>query len=176
MTLPCDPLRLLILADDPLARRGLAALLEGQAGILVVGAGHLQEDLPALQDETRPDILLVDLGWDPLAKVASLSGHTGTGLPVVALLVDPEAIASGLGQETGQVLLSVETGSPADRAELILGDMMVGFDGHPVRRMDDLIPLLSGEAVGKSATIRVLRAGRVEERAIVDGERPARGR
>jgi DNA-binding NarL/FixJ family response regulator len=80
-----DEHRALIVADDPLARAGLSALLAGQEGCVVVGQ-VAAADLPDLLDIYRPDALLWDLGWDPDAD--RLPDFGELGLPVVALLPD----------------------------------------------------------------------------------------
>ncbi|NDJ76480.1 MAG: hypothetical protein GYB65_09490, partial [Chloroflexi bacterium] len=55
-----DEVRVLMVADDPLARAGLAALLADR--VQVVG----QTDSADLAlDVYRPDVVLWDLGWDP---------------------------------------------------------------------------------------------------------------
>jgi len=96
-------------------------------------------------------------------------GYLGIGAQSVHL---PEALAARLGQPLGQLLLSVEPGGPADKAGLLLGDVIVAFDGAPVQRMDDLVALLTSERVGQPARIRLIRAGAEEERTIIVGERP----
>jgi DNA-binding NarL/FixJ family response regulator len=82
-----NPYRVLIIADDPLARAGLAALLADQDGCTVVG--QVAGDDPAL-DVYRPDALIWDLGWDP--DPAALP-DLDSGPPVVALLPDPTQAA-----------------------------------------------------------------------------------
>ena len=64
-----------------------------------------------------------------------------------------------VGQETGLLLVSVQPGSPADEAGLLLGDTLVALAGQPVRHMDDLMTLLSGDRVG-AATPGAFRARR----------------
>ncbi|MBW7886666.1 MAG: DNA-binding response regulator, partial [Caldilineaceae bacterium] len=56
--------RLLIIANDPLARAGLAALLGGQEHVTVVGQTN-DADLDAVLAVFEPDVLVWDLGWDP---------------------------------------------------------------------------------------------------------------
>jgi len=72
-------LSLLIVADDPLARAGLAALLAGQSALSVAGQSDCGPQLDALVQERAPDALLWDLGWD--------FGETGNG-PVLERLTD----------------------------------------------------------------------------------------
>lgn len=58
-------LRVLVVAEDPLARAGLALLLADSAGLQVVGqvggAASLTDDVALY----RPDAVLWDLGWNP---------------------------------------------------------------------------------------------------------------
>jgi S1-C subfamily serine protease len=68
------------------------------------------------------------------------------------------------------LLGSVEAGSPAERAGLFMGDTIVALDGQPVRHIDDLQALLSGDRVGKAATARIVRGGQVMEVGVVIGE------
>lgn len=84
-------LRVLIVADDPLARRGLALLLDDVPGCTVVAASSSQ-DPPA----GGADVIVWDLGWDPPDGLA-LEGVTGfsTAVPLVMLLpegFDPAAV------------------------------------------------------------------------------------
>jgi DNA-binding NarL/FixJ family response regulator len=65
MSSPPDDLRILIVADDPLARTGLALLLEQQGDCQIVGQVDSQVDLLAGLDTYRPDVILWDLGWEP---------------------------------------------------------------------------------------------------------------
>ncbi len=95
-------------------------------------------------------------------------GHLGVKVQPVRL---PATIASQIGQETGVLLLSVEADSPAERAGLLLGDTIVALDGQPVRDIDDLMALLSGDRVGSSAPVRVLRGGEVRDLTVTIGDR-----
>jgi len=83
-----EPYRVLIVADDPLARAGLAALLAGQEGCVVVGQAAGDDDLPGAVDVYRPDVLIWDLGWDAGPAPADLPDFRESGLPVVVLLPD----------------------------------------------------------------------------------------
>jgi S1-C subfamily serine protease len=94
-------------------------------------------------------------------------GYLGVGAQGVRL---PAALANQLDQETGLLLGSVEAGSPAERSGLFMGDTIVAFDGQPVRHLDDLLALLSGDRVGKTAPVRIVRGGQVMEVSVVVGE------
>lgn len=79
--------RVLIIADDPLARAGLATLLADLPGVVVAGRVSGADDLPAAFETCRPDVLLWDLGWKPEAALSRLTEGRRT-LPVVALAED----------------------------------------------------------------------------------------
>lgn len=83
----------------------------------------------------------------------------------------PEALAEEIGQNTGVLLVDVEPVSPAAQAGLLLGDTIVAVDGEPVRTLDDLLALLSGDRVGKTVPVRVVRGGQVQEFTATVGER-----
>ncbi|MDP8926329.1 MAG: trypsin-like peptidase domain-containing protein [Actinomycetota bacterium] len=57
----------------------------------------------------------------------------------------------------GAQVENVAPNSPADRAGLQQGDLIVGFDGDPVRSTDDLLNFLDGSAIGRDAELRVRR-------------------
>jgi two-component system, NarL family, nitrate/nitrite response regulator NarL len=82
-----DDLRVLVVADDPLARAGLATLLAGQPGCSVVGQVAGDVDLAVTRQVYSPDVLVWDLGWsDPTLSLERLAGLHD--VPVVALVSD----------------------------------------------------------------------------------------
>ena len=80
-------LSVLIVADDPLARAGLAALLAGEASVAVAGQSGSDADLGAALDAFLPDAVVWDLGWEPAGRTRALSDFVERHVvPVVALL------------------------------------------------------------------------------------------
>jgi S1-C subfamily serine protease len=94
------------------------------------------------------------------------------GLAGQNVALDPAA-ARALGMPGGGVLvLSVEPGSPASRAGVEEGDVVVALDGEPVGGIDGLHKLLTEERIEAPAVLGVLRrSGRVEL-PVVPGEAP----
>jgi S1-C subfamily serine protease len=84
----------------------------------------------------------------------------------------PEDLA-GDGRQVGLMLVAVEPGSPASAAGLALGDVIIALDSVPVRRMDELLALLTDERIGQAVPVRVLRGGQPRDLAVTVGERPA---
>ena len=62
-----------------------------------------------------------------------------------------------LRQESGVFVMSVADGSPARKAGLREGDVIIALDGKPVAGVDDLHRLLTDARVGVSSSLIVLR-------------------
>lgn len=80
-------------------------------------------------------------------------------------------LANGLVQSSSATITSSEPGSPANRAGLLSGDMIVSLDGQPVTGADDLIRLLTGERIGRIIEVGVLRLGKPRVFTLVPEER-----
>ncbi|MCE9646042.1 MAG: S1C family serine protease [Chloroflexi bacterium] len=74
-------------------------------------------------------------------------------------------------QETGLLLVGLEEDSPAGKAGLMVGDILVSIAGQPVEHHDELFARLSGDMAGKSVAVEILRGGKVESVNVVVGER-----
>ena len=94
-------------------------------------------------------------------------GYLGVGAQPIQL---PETFAKQLGQETGLLLVLVESG-PAEKGGLFLGDTIVSLAGQPVRHLNDLFAILTGDRVGKSTPVKILRGGQSHELSVTIGER-----
>jgi len=53
----------------------------------------------------------------------------------------------------------------------MVGDILVGVDGSPVKDHDDLFARLTDDVIGKSTPIDVLRGGQPQSVDVVIGER-----
>ena len=88
--MPISPhnLRILLVAGDPLARAGLAALLANQTDLTVVGQVAAEGDLASHISAYLPDVLLWDLGWNPAVLLDRLAEFTELAPPVLVLVPD----------------------------------------------------------------------------------------
>lgn len=62
--------------------------------------------------------------------------------------------------DTGVLLVSFETNgeaSAAKEAGLLAGDIVIEFDGNPIRGIDDLHKLLTDERIGRRCTVTIIR-------------------
>ncbi len=97
-------------------------------------------------------------------------GLGGQNVPIPRRLVR----AHHLPVETGVLVVSVEEGSPAKRAGLAEGDVIVRYGQHPVAGIDDLHGVLIDEEVGVRSTLGILRASGLATLDIIPAESPAR--
>ena len=96
-------------------------------------------------------------------------GYLGIGAQPVRL---PSALAQRVGQETGLLVVSLESGGPAERQGIVIGDIFVALGGQPVRHMDDLLASLSADRIGSGVKAGLIRGGAFQEITLVIGERP----
>jgi S1-C subfamily serine protease len=75
-----------------------------------------------------------------------------------------------LPKETGVVVVSVEDKSPAKRAGVREGDVIVALEAHPVAGVDDLHRVLTDVRVGVSCSLTILRHTEKLEMKIVPEE------
>jgi len=71
----------------------------------------------------------------------------------------PPKIAERLGQRNGLRVVEVVPGSPAGKAGLYLGDVIISAGGRPVQNVQALLKLMLGPAIGSRLQITVLRRG-----------------
>ena len=84
----------------------------------------------------------------------------------------PRAIeAHGLKTPGGILVISIESGSPAQRSGLLKGDVIIGFNDKPISHIDDLHRLLTDKHLGIQSTIEILRGREKLALDIVPDER-----
>jgi S1-C subfamily serine protease len=119
-------------------------------------------------DVTRVTKELLEKGYVP-------QGYLGVGVYPVAI---PESLKSKLSLQnpTGILILNVEKGGPAERAGVLLGDVLISLDSTPMEKIEDLQTFCSSGVIGKSVNARIIRGGALIEKSIVAGERPQKAR
>jgi S1-C subfamily serine protease len=80
-----------------------------------------------------------------------------------------------LTQETGVLVAGLEPESPATRAGLLEGDVLLALDGAPTPAVDALHKLLTADRIGERAIVTFLRGVEVRRHAIIPLEMPGRG-
>jgi serine protease Do len=81
----------------------------------------------------------------------------------------------GLADEKGALVSEVVSGSPADKAGLKAGDIILEFDGRQIHEMNELPRIVAATLVGRKVPVRIMRDGKqslvtVEVDRLKDGE------
>jgi S1-C subfamily serine protease len=109
---------------------------------------------------------------DPLLAEGRIArGWLGVGLQPV--MVPDSLRAAAAGRDSGMMVVSLTPGGPAAAAGVLPGDIMLDLDGTPVRRARALAVAMGPEQIGRSVTLRLLRAGALHTLSVVIAARPA---
>jgi S1-C subfamily serine protease len=107
---------------------------------------------------------------DELLKSGHISrGYLGVTIQPARL---PPELSQQLGQETGLLVMSVESGSSAEQAGIVYGDTIVSISGEVIRNWDDLHAALSKDKIGVKVPVRIIRAGKLQELQTIVSEHP----
>ncbi len=78
----------------------------------------------------------------------------------------------GLQTETGAIVAGVHAASPAHRAGIRVGDVILSAAGRPVYNSKTLMNIIAGHPPGSTLPLHILRSGKVYNLEAVMGERP----
>ena len=94
-------------------------------------------------------------------------GRLGVGIGDVSKEV---AESLGRGKPQGALVSNVEAGSPADKAGIEAGDIILKFDGKKIEKSSDLPRAVGGTKPGTASTVTVFRRGSTKDYPIMVGE------
>jgi S1-C subfamily serine protease len=156
------------LRPDLTLYRGFAggALVDGMGR--VVGMNTMGKRGTAL---TIPAETIERVVGQLVAKGRISRGYLGVGMQPIRL--SPQlSSALNLTMPTGTILIHIEPQSPADRGGLVLGDILISWNGLPLLDPSDVRALLNrGDSVGQQVKIGAIRGGALVELSIEIGER-----
>ncbi|MFB2976040.1 S1C family serine protease [Microseira sp. BLCC-F43] len=97
-------------------------------------------------------------------------GYLGVGMQPVRL---PDVLIKQLNLSSGggAIAVNIEPNGPADKAGMLLGDVIVSLDDNPINDTYDVLAMLGSDSVGKTMQARVIRGGILVELGITVGER-----
>jgi serine protease Do len=100
-------------------------------------------------------------------------GYLGIGVQSVPL---PEELRTRLAiaNQAGLMVLTVESGGPADKAGLLIGDIVIRLGDVTAERIDELHTFTGSGLIGKPVQLHFIRGGVLKESMLTVGERPGR--
>ncbi|MGE0814727.1 MAG: S1C family serine protease [Vicinamibacterales bacterium] len=140
-------------------RIGLAPHDAMTGGGLVDGAGRLLGIVTSMA--IRGTTVVVPAGL-ALAAARELAARGGERQGYLGLSSVPVALAPAQraeGRSHGLLVTGVVEGAPAERAGVLVGDIVVAFDGAPVSDADDLVTRLRGARLDAPTSLDVVRGG-----------------
>jgi serine protease Do len=92
-------------------------------------------------------------------------------LGVMIQKVTPEIAKNfGLKEPEGALVSDVVEGSPADQAGIKRGDIIISYDGKPIKDMETLPKLVASTEVGKKVKVKIIREGKTLEKEVTIAE------
>ena len=97
-------------------------------------------------------------------------GYLGLAMQPVGL---PDSLVNKLSLNTmqGLMVVNVETQTPAERAGIILGDILTAIEGTAITKLRDIQAYLEPQNIGKTINIQLIRAGQLREMSLTIGDR-----
>jgi serine protease DegQ len=96
-------------------------------------------------------------------------GYLGLAGQRVAL---PANQQGGQGRDEALLVVGVTSDGPAAGAGVLVGDVLLEFDGHETSSPEQLLAQLFGAGVGRQVPLKILRGGKVTDLTVTIGERP----
>ena len=144
-------------------------------GALLSASGGVLGIITALAIRGTTVVIPAALAYPEAARTAASGGTKQGFLGVSSWPVRiPERQRAGRTQAVGLLISQVSSGSPAEQAGLLVGDLLVGFDGREVSDAEDLVTRLRGDRIGAAVPAMVIRGTAVVDVTVTVGERPSR--
>ena len=144
-------------------------------GALVDASGRVLGIITSVAIRGTTVVIPASLAFAAAMRVAvdggSKQGFLGVSSMPVAI---PERQRAGRSESVGLLVNQVTRQSPADAAGLLVGDVIVAFDGEPVHDGEELVTRLRGNRIGKAVPVTVLRGASAVDVSVTVGERPSR--
>lgn len=155
--------------------RTTAPMHDGFAGGAFVDTGGKLIGVPtAAQIRGLAVVIPVRIAWK---TAAALIEHGTVKRGYLGLAGQPVRLPEGQqvdDRDRALLVVAVTPESPAEAAGLLVGDLLLDFDGRPIRSAEELLELLTAERIGHPVPIRVRRGAAPLDLTITVTERPGR--
>ena len=153
--------------------RTSAPMHEGfSGGAFVDTAGALLGVATAISIRGLGVVIPAATAWTAAASLlehGSLKrGYLGIAAQPVSV---PDRQKGNSGRGEGLLVMSVKPGSPADAGGVLVGDILLALDDHPLTTPEELLDLLVGDRVSRAATLQLIRGSEPISLAVTIAER-----
>jgi S1-C subfamily serine protease len=142
------------------------AFLDARGGLIGIATATKIRDLGV--------VIPAAIAWQTAATVLE---HGSLKRGYLGLAGQPVRLQEGHqgkpGREEALLVVGITSGSPAAQAGLLVGDIILDFDGRPVQSPEDLLDLLLGDRVGRQVALAIMRGGQPSDLTVTVGERPS---
>ena len=142
-------------------------------GVLIDPSGQALGIVTSMAIRGTTVVIPASIAWAAASKVASDGGTRQGFLGISSMAVPlPERQRAGRTQQFGLLVTHVAAQSPAETGGLMVGDVIVGFDGEMVQEPEELVTRLRGNRVGAAVPITVIRGPSALDVTVTVSERP----
>jgi S1-C subfamily serine protease len=101
---------------------------------------------------------------------ARLESHGRIARGYLGLGLQPVAVEGGEG--SGAMVMNVDPKGPGALAGVHQGDVIIIWNGEPIRHLQSVLRALGSDSVGRTITLGLRRAGETRQISLTIGERP----
>jgi S1-C subfamily serine protease len=142
-------------------------------GALVDSSGRAAGIVTSTAIRGTTVVVPASLAWSEAARLAAEGGARPGFLGITSIPVPlPERQRSGRNQDSGLLISQVSANSPAEAGGLLVGDVLVAFDGEAIDDAEALVTRLRRSRIGSAVPVTVVRGTSAVDVTVTIGERP----
>jgi S1-C subfamily serine protease len=155
--------------------RTSAPMHEGfSGGAFVDTAGALLGVATAISIRGLGVVIPAATAWTAAASLLQHGSLKRGYLGIVAQPIGvPDKQRGNSARAEGLLVMGVKPGSPADTAGVLVGDILLALDDHPLTSPEELLDLLVGDRVSRPATLQLIRGQQSLSVTVTIAERSA---
>ncbi|HLH05729.1 MAG TPA: S1C family serine protease [Terriglobales bacterium] len=150
---------------DPYRGFSGGALVDGRGRVIGINTSGPHRTVLTIPNTTIDRVVAQLLEKGHIAR-----GYIGVGVQPVEITESLRRSAS-VKQETGLMLIMVSPEAPAEKAGLLVGDIVLQVNGSSVTDPRELQAVLDSESVGKQLKLNVIRGGKPFDATVIVAER-----
>jgi S1-C subfamily serine protease len=154
-----------VIRPDMNLRPGLpgSPLVDSRGGVVGIVTTGLVRGTPL----AIPSAIAWRVGRELAAHGRIRRGHLGISTQPIRIPANQRA---GRAQEAGVLIVGIGPATPAEKAGLLVGDIVVGFERQAIGDPDELLVKLTADLIDRAATVEVIRGTAIRTLEVIVGE------